>query len=257
MRGGAKYGDKKVVDGMEYDGLYDSFVKKGMGICVEEMTSKYNITRKEMDEYTIATYERYLAAKSSGYIAKEITGVGSIIDDDQPKKYNKEKISLLLPVFGKKGKITAASASPLSDGAAALLLCSQKYAKDAKLIPRAKVLAYADAEVPSHEFPVAISYAISNALKKANLKIEDIGCFEVNEAFAAVPIIVERMLGISRIKMNMHGGAIAIGHPLGTSGARIIGTLLCIMEAKNIQYGCAGICNGGGGGTAVIIERLY
>jgi acetyl-CoA C-acetyltransferase len=225
-----------------------------MGDCVEEMTYKYGITRKEMDDYTIGTYDRYLDAKKKGFINKEITKVGNVAEDEQPKKYNKEKIPNLPAAFKKGGRITAASSSPLSDGAAALLLCSQEFALKSKLNIRAKVIAYADAEVPSHEFPVAISHAICNALRKAHIMIEDIGAFEINEAFAAVPIIVQRMLSIPKEKINIHGGAIAIGHPLGTSGARIIGTLLCIMEAHKIKYGCAGICNGGGGGTAVIIE---
>jgi acetyl-CoA C-acetyltransferase len=244
----------KMVDAIEFDALYDAFVKKNMGNYLEEIANQYGITRKEMDDYTIGTYDRYLKAKEKGYINKEITNLGKLTEDEQPKKYNKEKIPNLPAAFKKGGRITAASSSPLSDGAAALLLCSQEFALTSKLKIRAKVIAYADAEVTPKEFPIAISYAICNALRKAHMKVEDIGAFEINEAFAAVPILVERILNIPKEKINIHGGAIAIGHPLGASGARIIGTLLCVMEAYNIRYGCAGICNGGGGGTAVIIE---
>lgn len=264
-RWGYKYGGGKLVDGLERDGLTDAYDNCAMGVCADQTAAKYEVSREEQDEFAIMSYKRSAEATQQGWFKNEIVPVSVpqrkgdplVVDEDEEYKRVKfEKIPALRPVFSKGGTVTAANASTINDGAAALILISREKAEKLGLKPVARLVSYADAAHEPRWFTTAPPTAAERALQRANLKIDDIDYFEVNEAFAVVSMVFAKEMGISYDKMNVFGGAVSLGHPLGASGARIVTTLNNVLHQKGGRYGLAAICNGGGGASAMIIERL-
>ena len=253
-----KYGNTDLKDGVQHDGLTDPFHNVLMGECADITAQKYEFTREQQDEFAVESFRRAVEATESGEFKNEILPVEikgrnatTVIEDENIRKLRKDKMSSLRPVFTKTGTVTAATSSPLSDGAAAVVICSdfklQSYLKSNILNKGQsvfKILACSDAEQDSREFITSPHLAIPKALKKANLKIDDIAYFEINEAFAVAGLVNSKLLNIPSSKVNIRGGAVALGHPLGCSGVRIVVTLMNILIDKNAKYGCAGICNG-------------
>lgn len=264
-RTGYRLGDGKLVDGAIHDGLWDPYNNQHMGMCGEACVANFGFTREDQDEYAIESYNRALEANARGFFKTEITPVtiksrrGDAVvytKDEEPFQTKTEKIPTLRPAFKKDGTITAANASPLNDGAAALVLMSGGKARELGLKPLAKVRGFADAAQDPVEFTIAPSKAVPLALHNAGLELNDVDYHEINEAFAAVAMANMRLMNLDHDRVNVNGGAVAIGHPIGMSGARIVGTLIHILEEKDATIGCASICNGGGGAGAFIIERL-
>jgi acetyl-CoA C-acetyltransferase len=264
-RGGFKYGHGELPDGIIKDGLWDVYNNFHMGNCGEDCAKKYKITREEQDQFAIESYKRAAEAYKNGAFKAEIVPVSVpqkkgdpivVAEDEEYKKVQFDKISGLKPAFQKDGTITAANASKINDGAAALVLASGEAIKEFKLKPLARILSFADAENPPIEFTTAPAKAIPIALKRANLQTKDIDFWEINEAFSVVSLINNKLLNLDAKKVDVNGGAVALGHPIGASGARLLVTLLYTLQAKNARYGAAGICNGGGGASAMVIERL-
>ncbi|HET9430871.1 MAG TPA: acetyl-CoA C-acyltransferase [Chitinophagaceae bacterium] len=265
LRWGNKYGNSLLIDGLAKDGLTDVYDGKAMGNAAELCASTCGISREEQDQFAIESYKRSQAAWEIGLFNDEIIpveipqrkGDPVIMDrDEDPFNVKFDKIPLLSPAFQKEGTVTAANASTMNDGAAALLLMSADKAKELGLKPIAKILSYADAEQAPEWFTTTPSIALPRAVAKAGLKMEDIQYWELNEAFAVVGIENTRRMKLDPAKVNAHGGAVSLGHPLGASGARIIVTLINILKQNNARYGAAGICNGGGGASAMVIEAL-
>ena len=265
LRWGNKYGDVTLVDGLAKDGLTDVYDGKAMGNAAELCAKECGISREAQDTFAIESYKRSQAAWESGKFANEIEPViipqrkGDPIvfaKDEEPYNVKFDKIPSLNPSFQKDGTVTAANASTMNDGAAALVLMSKEKAHELGLKPIAKILAYADAEQAPEWFTTTPSLAVPKAVAKAGLKMEDISYWELNEAFAVVGIENTKRMKLDPSKVNVHGGAVSIGHPLGCSGARIIVTLINVLKANNAKYGAAGICNGGGGASAMVIENL-
>jgi acetyl-CoA C-acetyltransferase len=260
------WGTANMIDGIQFDGLTDSVHKNLMGNCTEKTMRELKITRQEQDEYTFSSYERAIEAFKKGLFKKEIVEIitegrkkgetETINEDEEYKKYLKDKIPTLKPVFEKDGTITAANASKNADGGCALVLMKESHAKEKGLTPIARIRGFADAELDTIDFSIAPTSAISKLLKRVNLKLADVDAFEINEAFAGVPLANMKLLGIKHDKINVHGGAVAIGHPVGMSGARIILSLVNVLQATNGKVGIAAICNGGGGSSSICIERL-
>nr|WP_295921492.1 acetyl-CoA C-acyltransferase [uncultured Dyadobacter sp.] len=264
-RNGYGYGHGEVIDGLLKDGLTDVYDQIGMGVCGDQTALKYNISREEQDAYAIRSYQRSAEATGNGYFAGEIVPVEiagkggeitTIIEDEEYKRVKFEKIPLLKPVFSKDGTVTAANASTINDGAAALVLVGGATVQAGNLKPVARIVAYADAEQEPAWFTTTPVLAAEKVLKKAGLSLSDIDYFEVNEAFAVVALAYIHALKLDPEKVNVLGGAVSLGHPLGASGARIITTLLSVLEKNQGRYGLAAICNGGGGASAIIVERL-
>jgi len=264
-RTGQKLGDMKLIDGMVKDGLTDVYNKVHMGNCAEICAKDKNITREEQDAFAIQSYQRSAAAWAGGKFAAEIAPVAVpqrkgdpviVAEDEEYKNVKLDKIPTLAPVFDKEGTVTAANASTLNDGASALVLMSREMADELGAKPLARIVSYADAAQAPEWFTTAPTPALNKALDKAELKVSDIDFWELNEAFAVVGIANNRLLGLDPAKVNVNGGAVALGHPLGSSGSRIVVTLLHVLQQNNGRYGAAGICNGGGGASAIIIERL-
>lgn len=263
-RFGYKYGSASIIDGLEKDGLTDPYENCAMGFFADRTARKYGISREAQDNYAIDSYKRAALATENGHFKDEIVPVeiktkqGSIFitEDEEFKKVKFEKIPDLKPAFEKKGTVTAASSSSLSDGASALVLMSKKKADKLGLLPIAKIIGMADAEQEPELFTTTPTVALPKAIKMANLIKEEIDYYEVNEAFAVVPLAFEKILDIPHKKVNIHGGSVSLGHPLGSSGARIVTTLISILKQKGARYGAAGICNGGGGASAIVIERM-
>ena len=264
-RYGYGYGNGELIDGLAKDGLTDVYNNKAMGCFADATASKYEVSRAEQDAFAVQSYQRSAAAWASGMFADEVVSVeitdkkGNIkviSEDEEYKNVNFDKIPTLRPVFNKEGSVTAANASTINDGAAALVLASTEIVERDNLKPIAKIIAYADAEHEPEWFTTAPIMATEKALKRAGLSIEDIDFFEINEAFAVVPITFCKNFNISQEKVNIFGGAVSLGHPLGCSGARIVTTLINVLHQKNAKYGLAAICNGGGGASAIIIERV-
>lgn len=263
-RMGTKTGHETFVDGMLKDGLWDPYFDFHMGNAAEMANLKYNISREEQDEYTLQSFEKAAEAHQKGILDNErfaVTvplrkGALEYNTDEDVDKLKKEKVPHLSPIFEKEGSITAANASNLNDGAAALVLASEEYVQQHQLKPLAKIVAFADAAQSPEWFTTSPALSMAKALKMANMTTSEIDYFEINEAYANVPIINSRLLNIDLNKVNVHGGAVAIGHPLGASGARIVATLLNVLQTKGGRYGLAGICNGGGGSSALLIEKL-
>jgi acetyl-CoA C-acetyltransferase len=264
-RYGYGFGNGQLIDGLAKDGLTDVYAQAAMGCFADATATKFNLTREQQDAFAIESYKKVAAHTENGDFAAEISpvilkdrkGNETIVDTDEEfKKVIFEKIPTLKPVFTKDGTVTAANASTINDGAAALVLVSKEYAEKNNLKPLAKIISYGDGAREPEWFTIAPIIAAEKALERANLKISDIDFFEVNEAFAAVPMAFAQNFDISSEKLNVYGGAVAMGHPLGCSGARIIVTLLNVLQKNKGKYGMAAICNGGGGASAMIVENL-
>jgi acetyl-CoA C-acetyltransferase len=263
-RWGAKYGNGVVIDGLAKDGLTDVYGNVPMGNCAELCAKEHNFTREEQDAFAVESYKRSATAWADGKFKEEIVAVevvskkGSVIitEDEEYKNVNFEKIPSLKPVFQKDGTITAANASTMNDGAAALVLMSKEKAEALGLKPLAKIKGYADAEQAPEWFTTAPALAVPKAVEKAGLKMSDIQYYELNEAFAVVGLANMKLMNLDASKVNVNGGAVSLGHPLGASGARIIVTLINVLKQNKATYGAAGICNGGGGASSIVIENL-
>lgn len=264
-RNGYRLGHGQIIDGLVKDGLWDVYNDYHMGSAAELCATDCNISREDQDNFAIESYKRAQSAQSNGKFDAEIISIeikdkkGEITivnTDDEPTAVKFEKIPSLKPVFKKDGTVTAANASTLNDGAAALILMSAEKAKELNIKPLAKIIGYADAQQAPEWFTTAPSKAIPLALKKANLEVKDVDFFEINEAFSVVSIVNNQILNIDENKVNVNGGAVSLGHPLGASGARIVVTLLSVLQQNNGKIGVAGICNGGGGASALVIEKL-
>ncbi|NCP20615.1 MAG: acetyl-CoA C-acyltransferase [Flavobacteriales bacterium CG03_land_8_20_14_0_80_35_15] len=264
MRNGQKLGNATLIDGLLKDGLVNVYDEKHMGTCGDLCASTHHFTREDQDQFAINSYTLAAKAWKEGNFNEEIIPVlvpqrkGDPIIVDKDEEFTKvsfDKIKLLKPAFGKDGTITAANASSLSDGAAALILMSEEKALSLGLKPLASIISYADASQAPEWFTTSPSKAIPKALAKANLKIQDVDYFEFNEAFAVVGLANTKILGIDASKVNVNGGAVALGHPLGCSGARIVVTLINVLKQNNGKIGAASICNGGGGAGAILIEN--
>jgi acetyl-CoA C-acetyltransferase len=264
-RNGYRLGHGQITDGLVKDGLWDVYNDYHMGSAAELCAETCNISREAQDNFAIESYKRAQAAQTAGKFNSEIVPVevkdrkGEITlinNDEEPTAVKFDKIPGLKPVFKKDGTVTAANASTLNDGAAALVLMSATKAQEMGIKPLAKILAYADAQQAPEWFTTAPSKAIPLALQKANLTTNDVDFFEINEAFSVVSLANNQELGLKEDQVNVNGGAVAIGHPLGASGARIVVTLLSVLAQNNGKIGVAGICNGGGGASAIVIENL-
>ena len=264
LRNGVKFGPTTMVDGMQKDGLTDAYDNNAMGVSADLCASEYKITREEQDAFAIQSYERSAKAWSTGKFNNEIVPVeipqrrGEPIIFSQDEEYTNvklDKIPTLNAVFTKDGTVTAANASTINDGAAALVLMSEEKALAMGLKPLAYIKSYADAAQEPKWFTTSPAKALPKALDKAGLSIADVDYFEFNEAFAVVGLANAKILGLDNDKVNVNGGAVSLGHPLGCSGARIIVTLINVLEQNNAKVGAAAICNGGGGASAIVIER--
>ncbi len=265
MRWGNKYGNAALIDGLAKDGLTDVYDGLAMGNAAELCARECSISREEQDAFAIESYKRSQAAWEAGKFDNEIVPVeipqrkGDPVifnKDEEPFNVKFDKIAGLRPAFQKDGSVTAANASTMNDGAAAVLLMSKEKADELGLKPIARIVSYADAEQAPEWFTTTPSLAVPKAVAKAGLKMEDIDFWELNEAFAVVGIENSRRMKLDPAKVNVHGGAVSMGHPLGCSGARIIVTLINVLKANNARYGAAGICNGGGGASAMVIENM-
>lgn len=263
-RYGYKFGNGELIDGLQFDGLTDVYNHCAMGVCADNTAKEMKISRQDQDNYAVNSYKRSSTAWSSGKFKDEVVPV-EIIDrkgtvtrfseDEEYKNVNFDKIPGLKPAFTKDGTVTAANASTLNDGAAAVVLVSAEQAKALGLKPIARILGFADAAQDPMWFTTTPSIAIPKALRNAGVDKKDVGYYEINEAFSAVAIANNMKLGIDPDKVNINGGAVALGHPLGASGARIVTTLLSVLNQNNSRIGVAGICNGGGGASAMVLEK--
>jgi acetyl-CoA C-acetyltransferase len=260
-----KLGDIQLVDGMVKDGLTDVYNKVHMGTCADECAKEYNISREEQDQFAIESYQKASAASSNGLFKDEIVKVSVpqrkkedivIEADEEFSNVKIEKIPNLKPVFSNDGTVTAANASTLNDGASAVILMTEEKAKDLNIKPLAEIISYADASQEPKWFTTTPTKAINKALVKANLSVKDVDFWELNEAFSVVGLVNTKLLDIEPNKVDVNGGAVALGHPLGSSGSRIIVTLIHVLKQNNGNIGAAGICNGGGGASALIIRNL-
>jgi len=265
MRWGNKYGNTEMIDGLAKDGLTDVYDGKAMGNAAELCAKECGISREEQDAFATESYKRAQAAWEEGKFADEVVPVeipqrkGDPIvfaKDEEPFNVKFDKIATLNPAFIKEGTVTAANASTMNDGAAALVLMSKEKADELGLKPIAKILSYADAEQAPEWFTTTPSVAVPKAVAKAGLKMDDISFFELNEAFSVVGIVNSEKMKLYPKQVNVNGGAVAMGHPLGASGARIIVTLINVLKQNKAKYGAAGICNGGGGASAMVIQNL-
>jgi len=263
-RYGYRFGNGQLIDGIGKDGLTDVYHQTAMGVSADNTATEHKITREEQDAFAIESYKRSAAAWAAGKFKDEVISVtvktrkGDVIvdHDEEYKNVSFDKIPGLKPVFSKEGTVTAANASTINDGAAALVMMSAEKAKALGLKPIAKVLGYADAEQAPEWFTTTPAKALPRAVEKAGLKMSDIQFVELNEAFSVVGIANTRLMGLDPAKVNVNGGAVSLGHPLGCSGARIIVTLIHVLKQNGAKYGAAGICNGGGGASAIVIEAL-
>lgn len=264
LRNGHKFGPATIMDGIQKDGLTDAYDNNTMGVCGDLCASEYKISREEQDRFAIQSYERSAKAWNAGKFDNEIIPVAVpqrkgdpivVSKDEEFTNVNLEKIPSLNPVFTKNGTVTAANASTINDGAAVLVLMTEEKALALELKPLAYIRSYADAAQDPKWFTTSPSKAISKALKKAELTLNEVDYFEFNEAFAVVGLVNAKILGLDESKINVNGGAVSLGHPLGCSGTRIIVTLLNVLEQNNGKIGAAAICNGGGGASAIVIEK--
>jgi acetyl-CoA C-acetyltransferase len=264
-RFGYKYGNAELVDGLAKDGLTDVYNQMAMGVCADRTAEKFGISREAQDAYAIQSYQRAAAATRDGKFKAEIIPVELpskkgdpvwMLEDEEYKNVNFDKIPGLRPAFSKDGTVTAANASTINDGAAALVLASEEMVKKLGLQPIARIAGFGDAEQAPEWFTTAPVKAAPRALRHAGLQQKDIDFFEVNEAFSVVTMAFYQELGIDPAQVNVHGGAVALGHPLGASGARIMVTLQHVLQQNNGRYGLAAICNGGGGASSMVLEKL-
>ena len=265
LRSGTKFGPNTMVDGMQKDGLTDAYDNNAMGVSADLCANEYNISREEQDAFAIQSYKKSSEAWNSGKFNNEVIPVSVpqrkgdpiiISKDEEFSNVNLDKIPSLNPAFTKEGTVTAANASTINDGAAALILMSEEKALSLNLKPLAYVRSYADAAQEPKWFTTSPAKALPIALKKAGLTTSDVDFFEFNEAFSVVGLANSKILGLNNDKVNVNGGAVSLGHPLGCSGARIIVTLINVLEQNNAKIGAAAICNGGGGASAIVIEKI-
>ena len=263
-RTGIRYGNGEILDAIVRDGLQDPYKKYMMGNAGEVCAKHYSFSREDQDAYAISSYKRAQEAYANGYFKDEIVpvviaskkGDVTISEDEEYKKFDEAKVSALKPAFEKEGTITAINASKINDGASAMVLMSGKKVKELGVTPLAKIISFADASQDPEWFTTTPSKAIPKALHKANLKVKDVDFFEINEAFSVVALANMKEMNISHDKINVFGGAVALGHPIGNSGCRIVATLISILKNKDGKIGAAGICNGGGGASAIVIEKV-
>lgn len=265
LRNGTKFGPATMLDGMQKDGLTDAYDNSAMGVCADLCAAEYNFTREDQDNYAIQSYERSANAWNSGKFDNEIVPVAVpqrkgdpiiVAKDEEFTNVKIDKIPSLNPVFTKDGTVTAANASTINDGAAAIILMSEEKAIALGLKPLAYIKGYADAAQEPKWFTTSPAKALPKALEKAGIAISDVDYFEFNEAFAVVGLANSKILGLGNSNVNVNGGAVSLGHPLGCSGVRIIVTLINVLEQNNGTIGAAAICNGGGGASAIVIERI-
>jgi len=264
-RWGMKYGHGQVIDGLQKDGLTDAYNHQAMGNCADATAVKYDISREQQDEFAIQSYKRSAAATDNGNFKEEIVAVNVpqrrgddliIAEDEEYKKVKFEKVPALRPAFSKEGTATAANSSTINDGASAIIVASEDAVQKFGLTPIAEILSFADAAHEPEWFTTAPTLAAPKALKRANLTKDDVDFFEVNEAFSVVTLAFNKELGISEEKVNVNGGAVSLGHPLGASGARILTTLNHVLHQNDGEIGCATLCNGGGGASAIVIKKV-
>lgn len=264
LRNGHKFGQKSMEDGMQKDGLVDAYDNNAMGVCADLCATEHNFSREDQDNYAIQSYKRSAKAWSEGKFNDEVVPVEIpqrrgepviISEDEEYKNVRMEKIPTLRAVFTKEGTVTAANASTINDGAGAMILMSAEKAKELNLTPLATIKGYADAAHEPEWFTTAPSKALPKALSKANISIDDVDYFEFNEAFAVVGLANMKLLGLNDSNVNVNGGAVSLGHPLGCSGVRILITLINVLKQNNGKIGAAAICNGGGGASALVLER--
>ena len=265
MRWGQKYGDGGLIDGLARDGLTDAYDGMAMGVCGDNTARRYNVSREEQDAYAVRSYRLAAQATNTGQFAEEIVGVSvpqrkgdpvMVTEDEEYKRVNFDKIPALRPAFSKDGTVTAANASTLNDGAAALVLISKKKADELGVKPVARIVSFADAAHEPQWFTTAPTLAAPKALQRAGMTFSDIDFIEVNEAFAVVPLVFNQELKTDPERVNVFGGGVSLGHPLGASGARIVSTLNNVLKQNGASVGLATLCNGGGGASAIIIERV-
>jgi len=265
LRNGQKFGETTLKDTMQRDGLVDVYDENAMGVCADACADKYEYSREDQDAFAIQSYTRSADAWEAGKFKNEVIPVEVpqrrgeplvVSEDEEYKNVKFEKIPNLRPAFTKEGTVTAANASTINDGAAAMVLMSAERAKELNLKPLAKIKGYADAAQEPKWFTTAPAKALPKALAKAGVKIEDVDYFEFNEAFAVVGLANMKLLGLNDAKVNVNGGAVSLGHPLGCSGARIMVTLLNVLQQNNAKLGAAAICNGGGGASAIVLESI-
>ena len=262
-RNGYRLGNNKVIDSMVNDGLWDVYNNIHMGSCAEKCAKDFEFSREELDNFAVESYNRALKAQENHVFDDEIVPVNiverrkevTVSEDEEPGNVRFEKIPTLRPAFEKDGVITAANASKINDGAAALLIMSEDKALELGLTPLVEIVAQASAALAPIDFPLAPASAIKNAIAKTDLTLQDIDLFEINEAFAVVSLAVNKLLDLDTSKININGGAIALGHPIGASGARILTTLIHQMKRDNLEYGLASLCIGGGEGSALIVKN--
>ncbi|QLG46648.1 acetyl-CoA C-acyltransferase [Costertonia aggregata] len=265
IRNGVKFGATSLVDGMQKDGLVDAYDENAMGVCADACAVEHNFSREDQDNFAIQSYKRSAAAWETGKFDNEVVPVEVpqrrgepivVTEDEEFKNVKLEKIPALRAAFTKEGTVTAANASTINDGAAALVLMSMDKAKELDLKPLAVIKSYADAAQEPKWFTTAPAKALPKALEKAGLTIDEIDFFEFNEAFSVVGLANMKLLGLTDTNVNVNGGAVSLGHPLGCSGARIVITLLSVMQQNNGKLGAAAICNGGGGASAIVLETV-
>lgn len=263
-RFGYKYGNAELIDGLQKDGLWEAYHQFAMGNCADHTASDMNISREDQDEFAIESYKRSNEATENGFLKKEIAPIeipqrkkdALIMDEDEEIKFvNFDKIPSLKPVFSKDGTVTAANASTINDGASAVILASKKAIEEYNLSPLAKILGFADAAQEPIWFTTTPSIAIPKALQNAGITQDMVDFYEINEAFSVVVLANNKLLDLDPEKVNVHGGAVSIGHPIGCSGARITGTLANTLKETNKSIGVASICNGGGGASAIVLEN--
>ncbi len=264
LRNGAKFGPVTFVDGMQKDGLTDAYDNNAMGVCADLCATEHNISREEQDAFAVESYKRSSAAWDAGKFDSEVVPVEVpqrrgepviVSKDEEFTNIKLEKVPSLRPAFTKEGTVTAANASTINDGAAAVVLMSEEKAQALGLTPLAYVKGYADAAQEPKWFTTAPAKALPKALEKAQVKMDEVDFFEFNEAFSVVGLANAKILNLSQDKINVNGGAVSLGHPLGCSGARIVVTLMNVLAQNNAKIGAAAICNGGGGASAIVIER--
>ena len=264
-RAGFKFGDTKLIDGIIKDGLMNVYDQNVMGVLADKCASTYDFSREAQDKFALESYQRSSKAWDNGKFDEEVVPIEikdrrgniTVVDKDEEfKNINPEKVSKLRPAFTKDGTVTAANASTLNDGAAALVLMSAEKAKELGITPLAKLLSHSDYSHEPEWFTTAPAKAVPKAIKSAGLNFEEIDFFELNEAFSVVGLVNMKLLEIDPNKTNVNGGAVSLGHPLGCSGARIVVTLLNVLDQNEGKYGAAGVCNGGGGASALVIEKL-
>lgn len=264
MRQGTKFGPANLIDGMQRDGLVDVYDQNAMGVCADACAIKHNFSREEQDAFAVQSYKRSAKAWEDGKFNNEVVPVEVpqrrgepiiVTEDEEFKNVRMEKIPTLRPAFSKEGTVTAANASTINDGAAALVLMSAEKAKELNLTPMATIKGYADAAQEPEWFTTAPAKALPKALDKAGASIKEVDYFEFNEAFAVVGLANMKLLGLDDTTVNVNGGAVSLGHPLGCSGARIIVTLINVLAQNDAKLGAAAICNGGGGASAIVLQR--